>query len=153
MQVDYSGALLELRRFGTYDAWRSGCIAPCNRRLLVDGMEARVVAPGMTPSKPFRIESGSGSALLAIDGGSASAHRWGKTALFSGIPLSFAGMGLLGYGVFDDRTALATSGTIVLGLGAALVLAALPLLASGSTEVTNADGDLIGKRRGPRQLY
>jgi hypothetical protein len=153
MQVDYPGARLELRRFGTYDAWRAGCFAPCNRRLSTDGMEVRVVAPGMTPSKPFRLESGSGSALLAVDGGSASAQRWGRTTLFSGIPLSFAGMGLLGYGAFDDRTALATGGTIVLGLGAALVLVAIPLLASGSTEVTNADGDLIGARTGPRQLY
>lgn len=152
MQADYPGATLELRPFGTFDAWRAGCLAPCNRRLFIDGMEVRVVAPGMVPSKPFRIEPGSGSALLTVDGGSAGAHRWGQVALFTGAPLSFGGMALLGYGAFDERPTLATGGAIVLGLGAALVLAALPLLASGSTEVTNSKGDLIGSS-GPRSKH
>jgi hypothetical protein len=152
MRLDYTGGQLELRPFGTFDDWRVACSSPCNRRLLIDGMEVRVVAPGMTPSKPFRIQPGSGSALLTVDGGSAGSHRWGKRALFAGVPLSFAGVGLLGYGAFDDRPALVTSGAILSGLGAALVLTALPLLTGGSTEVTNADGDLIGSA-GPRSRH
>jgi hypothetical protein len=152
IRADYAGAKLELRRFGAEDAWRTACAVPCDRRLVVAGMEARVAAQGMTPSKPFRIDPGSGAALLSVNGGSASARFWGRAALFAGIPVSFVGITMLGYGTLDDRSTLAAGGGILLGVGGALVLAALPLLVSGSTEVTNADGDLIGAWR-PRSIH
>jgi hypothetical protein len=144
MRADFARASVELRRFGSFDAWRRACVVPCDSRFVVSGMEARVVAPGMTPSKPFRIDPGAGSALLSVDGGSASAKNWGKTALLASLAPTFLGMSLVGYGVYDDRRAAAIGGGILLGLGAALALTALPLLVSGSTEVENADGKLIG---------
>ena len=143
IRADYEGAVLELRRFGGFDAWRAACAAPCARPLVVSGMEARVVAPGMTPSKPFRLEPGSGTALLTVNGGSAGRASAGKLALYVGVPLGFAGMGALGYGTYEARTPLVVGGGIALGLGAALVLVALPLIVSGSTEVTNSDGNWI----------
>jgi hypothetical protein len=144
MRADYPGAALELRRFGSFDAWQRACEAPCDRGLVVSGMEARAVAPNMTPSKSFQLEAGTGTAMLSVNGGSASAARWGRTALLASLLPSFVGMGLVGYGTLEDRPALTTGGGIALGLGAALALTALPLLASGSTNVKNADGDLIG---------
>lgn len=143
IRADYAGARLELRRFGGSEDWRSVCAAPCDVRLVVAGMEARVVAPAMTPSKPFRIEPGSGSALLTVNGGSEGRARAGKIALYAGVPLGFAGMAALGYGVYEDRKPLVVGGGIALGLGAALVLVALPLIVSGSTEVRNGEGDWI----------
>jgi hypothetical protein len=143
IRADYEGAVLELRRFGGYDAWHAACAAPCARQLVVAGMEARVVAPGMTPSKPFRVEPGSGSALLTVNGGSAGRASAGRLSLYVGVPLGFAGMGAFAYGKYDDRTPLVVGGGIALGLGAALVLVALPLIVSGSTEVTNSEGQWI----------
>jgi len=145
IRADYAGAALELRRFGGFEAWSRACAAPCDRRLAVSGMEARVVAPGMTPSKPFRLEPGSGTALLTVNGGSERRARAGKIALYAGVPLGFAGMATLGYGAYDDRRPLVVGGGIALGLGAALVLVALPLIVSGSTEVKNGDGDWIAR--------
>jgi hypothetical protein len=147
MQADYAGAALELRRFGSFGSWQRACVVPCDRRLMVSSMEVRVVAPGMTPSKPFRIEPGSGSALLSVDGGSAASMSWGKRALFASIAPTFLGMGLYGLGAYDERDELKIGGGILLGLGTALVLTALPLMVSGSTEVENQDGDLIGRAR------
>lgn len=143
IRADYEGAVLELRRFGGFDEWRPACPAPCHQELAVSGMEARVVAPGMTPSKPFRIDPGSGSALLTVNGGSAARVRAGKLSLYVGVPLGFAGMGAFSYGKYEDREPLVVGGGIALGLGAALVLVALPLIVSGSTEVTNAEGTWI----------
>jgi hypothetical protein len=143
IRADYAGAVLELRSFGGFDGWRPACAAPCNRLLAVSGMEARVVAPGMTPSKPFRVDPGSGTALLTVNGGSSARASAGKLSLYVGVPLGFAGMGALGYGSYEDRQPLVVGGGIALGVGAALVLVALPLIVSGSTEVTNAEGSWI----------
>jgi hypothetical protein len=109
----------------------------------VEGAELRVTAPGMTPSSAFRIEPGSGAALLTVNGGSSAARALGRLGLGIGVPLALVGMAGFGYGHFDERRGLETAGAITLAAGAALVLVALPLLVSGSTSVRNAQGDLI----------
>ncbi len=97
----------------------------------------------MTPSSSFRIEPGSGAALLTVNGGSSAARTLGRLGLGIGVPLALVGMAGFGYGHFDERRGLETAGAITLAAGAALVLVALPLLVSGSTSVRNAQGDLI----------
>jgi hypothetical protein len=60
-----------------------------------------------------------------------------------GIPVALTGMAGLGYGTMTDRDGLALTGGIVLGTGGALVLASLPLLLLGTTDVRDGRGDLV----------
>lgn len=136
-------AWLEARPFGSGDPWQPRCKAPCGEWVEVEGAELRVTAKDMTPSSSFRIEPGSGVALLTVNGGSSAARALGRLGLTIGVPLSLVGMAGFGYGHFDERKGLETAGAISLAAGAALVLVALPLLVSGSTSVRNAKGDLI----------
>jgi hypothetical protein len=142
--VDREGARLELRSFGS-KPWVPVCQAPCGRLIAVEAAEARVAGPGMTPSGPFRIRPGAGTAELKVNAGSSGARFWGQAALIAGIPLAFAGMGGWAYGSFEDQSGLRTAGAITLGVGALSVLVALPLLVRGATDVRNADGDLIAR--------
>ena len=127
------------------DGWRRMCLAPCDQSLYVDGTLARVTAPGMTTSNAFRIDPGQGTALVRIDGGSARARSLGILSFAIGIPTTLAGGALYGYGSYADREGFRIGGTVVLGLGALAVLAALPLLLSGSTTVRDAHGSAIAK--------
>lgn len=149
IEADRIGVTLELRSFGDLGPWTRACLAPCGTWLLVDGMQARVTADGMTPSTPFRIDPGHGSALLSVDAGSAGARLWGRVALIAGIPLGLASMASYGTGFINDREQLKTVGLVGMGVSAALILVAMPLLVSGSTEVRNASGDLIASRAAP----
>jgi hypothetical protein len=106
-------------------------------------LELRVTAPDMTPSKPFRVEAGSGAALLSVSGGSAAARAWGRISFGLGVPVALLGMTGFALGSFEDRSGLKTAGAISLGVGAALVLVALPLLVRGSTNVKNNKGDNV----------
>jgi hypothetical protein len=99
----------------------------------------------MTPSQPFRIQAGAGAALLDVRGGSASSRAWGRTSFVLGVPISLLGMAGFAYGSFDDQPGLRGAGAISLGVGAALVLTALPLLVAGSTDVRNEHGDLVAR--------
>lgn len=141
--VSHPDAWLEARPFGGTDPWQPRCKAPCGQWIDVEGAELRVTAPGMTPTSPFRVQPGSGTALLTVNGGSSTARTLGRLGLGIGLPLALVGMAGFGYGHFDERRGLETAGAITLAAGAALVLAALPLLVSGSTSVRNAEGDLI----------
>lgn len=146
--ADYAGAWLETRPFGSDGEWQRACAAPCGAVLNVDGLEARIVADGMTTTKPFRIQPGSGSALLRVNGGSASARQWGRLGFGIGVPVALIGMAGVGYGTFDDRRGLTIAGAATLGVGAALVLVAIPLLVSGASAVRNDKGDLIAASSG-----
>lgn len=146
--VDRPGAWLELRDYVDAGEWQRACAVPCDRRLRVDGMEARVTGPGMTTSNVFRIGAGHGVARLHVAGGSATARSIGLTAMIVGVPVTLGGMGLYGYGRLDDRAGLRTAGAITLAVGAVTVLASLPLLATGSTTVRDAKGRSIAKRAG-----
>lgn len=141
--VDYPGAWLELRDYVDEGRWRRACFAPCDRVLVVDGMQARVRAPGMSTSNVFRITAGRGTARLRVSGGSAEARTLGIIGLAAGIPVSLAGMGMYGYGVFKQRSAFKVAGASALAVGAVAVLAALPLLVIGSTTVRDARGKAI----------
>lgn len=145
VSADYPGAFLELRDFGT-DVWRRACAVPCDRRLQVDGADARVLAPGMTPSNSFVIEPGQGTARLRVSGGSAQARTIGLTAMIAGIPVSLGGLGLFGYGKIKEKQAVETAGIVTLAVGAVLVLGSLPFLASGKTAVRDGRGRLIASR-------
>jgi hypothetical protein len=152
LAIDYPNAWLETRHFGDTGAWQRGCAAPCGRLLPVDGVELRVTAPDMTPSKAFRVEPGSGAALLKVDGGSAAARAWGRGSFAVGVPVALLGMTGFALGSFDDRDGLRTAGAISLGVGAALILVALPLLVHGATDVKNEKGDPIAARRADQSL-
>ena len=102
----------------------------------------------MTPSKPFRVEAGSGSALLTVSGGSAAARTWGRLSFAVGVPVALLGMTGFALGSFDDRASLKAAGAVTLGVGAALVLVALPLLVRGGTNVKNEKGDAVAATSG-----
>ena len=82
----HAGTWLELKSSVDQGDWQRVCPAPCDRSLMVSGALARVSAPGMTPSNPFRIEPGAGTAFVRVDGGSAKARSIGILGLFIGIP-------------------------------------------------------------------
>ena len=145
LYVNFPNAWLELSSTVDEGGFRRVCPAPCDVPVRVAGKEARVVAPGMTPSNAFRIEPGRGTAQFRVDGGSESTKQWGVIAFSVGIPVALGGMGLWGYGKAKDSQALQTTGIIVLGVGAVSVLGSLPLLASGSTRVRDARGRSIAR--------
>jgi hypothetical protein len=140
---DYPGAWLELRDFVESGDWVRACQAPCDKKVRVEGSEARIAAEGMTTSNVFRIDAGRGRALIKVDGGASSAKTWGITGMSVGIPLSLLGMGLLSYGIVKERDALQIGGGITLGLGAVLVLGSVPLLVIGGTDVHDGKGKQI----------
>jgi hypothetical protein len=119
------------------------CRTPCDTLLQVDGREARVVAPDMTTSNIFRFASGSGTAGVRVDGGSASARRFGIITLAVGIPVALAGMALFAQGRVKDNTGLEAAGIAGLSAGGLSIAISLPLLLIGATRVKDANGSLI----------
>jgi len=143
LAVDYGDAWLELRSHVDATEWKRVCRSPCDSVLHVDGMEARVSAPGMTTSNVFRLEPGHGTARFRVDGGSSRARSTGLILMIGGVPVSLGGFTLLGLGRVEQNDALQIAGVATLGVGALSVLISLPLLISGSTTVRDAKGDTI----------
>jgi len=141
----YPNAWLELRSYVDAGSWRRACAAPCDRTLVVEGMEARVVADGMTTSNVFRIDPGAGTANLRVSGGSASARSIGLAALIGGIPLALGGMALFGYGSLESKDELRTAGIVTLAVGAVAVVGSLPFLVAGSSSVRDGRGSVIAR--------
>jgi hypothetical protein len=141
--VSHRDAWLETRSSVDGGAFERTCRAPCDIRLQVEGLEARVVAPGMTTSNVFRFDAGNGVAGVRVDGGSASARRIGIITLAAGIPLALAGMALFAQGRVKESSALQGAGIAGLALGGASITVSLPLLLIGTTHVKNAKGSLI----------
>jgi hypothetical protein len=149
VSVDYEDAVIETRSSIERGAWSTACRAPCDRSLMVDGAQLRVVAPRMTASNEFRIAPGSGTARLRVSGGSAVARGLGLAGLIGGIPLSLGGGALFGYGAVSDREGMQTAGIVMLAVGATAVVAALPLLLVGSTRVRDERGRTIARATPP----
>lgn len=145
LTTNYPNLTLEMRELED-DPWRSVCSAPCDKRLLVDGMEVRVRAPGMTESNMFRIEPGRGTARLRVSGGSETSRTIGMAGLITGIPVSFVGMGMFGYGKFKDESGLEVAGIVTLAVGGVLVLGSLPFLGAGRTSVRDGKGRVVARR-------
>jgi hypothetical protein len=141
--ADYVDTWLELRSIVDGGEWQRACPAPCDQRVTVDGMEARVSAPGMIPSNAFRIEPGAGTARLRVSGGSRTARDLGLVLLGVGLPVTFGGMAGYGIGATQDKSGLVTVGIVGLVVGGLSVAASLPLLMSGATNVRNEKGDSI----------
>jgi hypothetical protein len=141
--TSHRGAWLELRSYVDGGEFTRICAAPCDLRLQVEGHEARVTAPGMTPSNAFRFDSGDGTAGVRVEGGSARARSAGIITLAIGIPVALAGMALFAQGKVKDNQALTVSGIAGLALGGVSVGISLPLLLLGTTHVKNAKGSLI----------
>lgn len=141
--VDYRDAWLETRRFVDGGDFVRTCRAPCDTRLHVEGLEARVTAAGMTTSNVFRFAAGAGAAGVRVDGGSAAARRAGIVALAAGIPIAMAGMALFAKGKLDDDRGLRAGGIVGLSLGGVSIGLSLPLLLLGTTDVKSAKGSLI----------
>jgi hypothetical protein len=143
VSVDYEDAVIETRSSVDRGPWSAICRVPCDRPLVVEDTQLRVVAPRMTASNGFRIEPGSGTARLRVSGGSSTARTLGIVGLVAGIPLSLGGGALFGYGAVADREGMQTAGIVTIAVGAAAVVAALPLLLVGSTKVRDARGRVI----------
>jgi len=143
LHVDRPGAWLELRSLMDESDWKRACDAPCGQRVLVDGMEARVQAPGMSPSNVFRVEPGAGTARIKVSSGSSSARTIGVIGLSAGLPVAMAGLSGYGYGRVSNNTALRTAGVVVLAVGAVAALGSLPLLTMGTTTVRDDEGRMI----------
>jgi len=141
--VDYRDAWLETRSYVDNGPFVRTCLAPCDRRLNVQGLEARVTAPGMTTSNSFRFDAGSGSAGVRVEGGSASARSIGIVLLAAGIPVALGGMALFAQGKVKDSAGLQIAGISGLAIGGASVGISLPLLLKGTTHVKDAKGALI----------
>jgi hypothetical protein len=141
----YPDAWLELRSYVDAGSWRRACAAPCDRTLVVEGMEARVVAQGMTTTNIFRIDPGAGTANLRVSGGSATARSIGIAALIGGIPLSLGGMAMFGYGSLEKQDELRTAGIVTLAVGAVAVVGSLPFLVAGSSSVRDGRGSVIAR--------
>jgi hypothetical protein len=147
LAADYPGAVLELRSSVDAGNWKVACSAPCDRTLLTLGSEARVSAPGMSTSNVFRIDPGPGVVFVNVRGGSQTLRTLGIAGLGVGIPLSLAGSAMYSYGKFEDKDGLVVSGGVVLGLGAVMILAAIPMLISSTTNVRDGKGSLIALLR------
>lgn len=145
--ADYPNARLEGRSRVDLGEWRVLCAAPCDQSLRVDGLEVRVTAPDMTTSNVFVIDPGGGTARLRVSGGSSTSRRLGIIGLAVGLPIAFGGMTLFGVGSVEDQQGVRTAGIATLGVGAAAVLVALPLLLVGATTVRNERGSYIAGRR------
>jgi hypothetical protein len=141
--VSHKEAWLEMRSFVDGGEFLRVCRAPCDLKLMVEGREARVTAPGMTTSNVFRFDAGDGTAGVRVDGGSATARRAGIITLAIGIPLALAGMGLFAQGKVKDNTGLTVAGIAGLAAGGVSIGVSLPLLLIGTTHVKNAKGSLI----------
>jgi hypothetical protein len=100
----------------------------------------------MTPSNPFVIDPGGGTARLRVAGGSNTARELGIIGLAGGLPVTFAGMTLFGFGSLEGEQGVRTAGIVTLAVGATAIVAALPLLLVGSTTVKNEKGANIARR-------
>jgi hypothetical protein len=141
--VDYSEAWLETRNYVDGGLFQRTCRAPCDVKLQVQGLEARVVADGMTTSNNFRFDPGTGTAGVRVEGGSATARRWGIVTLAGGIPLALAGMALFAQGRVKGNSGLEIAGIAGLAVGGVSVGISLPLLFKGTTHVKDSKGALI----------
>jgi hypothetical protein len=144
--ANYSDAWLEGRSRVDQGRWQRLCRAPCDKSLRVEGLELRVTAPGMTASNAFVIDPGAGTARLRVAGGSNLSRELGIIGLAGGLPITFAGMTLFGFGSLEDEQGVKTAGIVTLAVGATAIVMALPLLLIGSTTVKNEKGANIAKR-------
>lgn len=152
LYATYSGAVLETRSYIDDTEWRPICRAPCDMLVPAEGMEARVVAPEMTPSNIFRLQPGRGTANLKVEGGSNGSRTVGMVGLIGGIPMTLIGMGMYGFGKMNESDGLKTGGIISMGVGAALVLGSLPFLGAGTTRVRDGEGKIIARSWTPPPL-
>jgi hypothetical protein len=128
--------------------WESICTAPCDASVVVADRELRVAGQGMTPSQAFLLAPGQGTTRIQVKPGSESTRNLGRIALFAGIPVALVGgvgLGLAAGTDVEPHDAFAVGGLVTALVGGALVLAALPLLASGTTTVVNQKGERIGR--------
>lgn len=141
--VDYRDAWLETRSYVDDGPFQRTCRTPCDLRLRADGLEARVIAPGMTPSNAFRFDAGYGAAGVRVDGGSANLRKLGVISLAVGIPLALAGMALFAAGRLNDNTGMEAAGIAGLATGGTGIVVSLPLLILGTTRVKDSKGSMI----------
>jgi hypothetical protein len=140
---DWPHATLELRDLLDRGCWQPVCALPCGQSLEVEGMEARVTAPAMSPTNAFRIEPGSGTARLRVSGGARALRSSGMVALAAGLAVGLGGASLYGYGRFEERSTLITVGAVTLVMSAVMVVGSVPLLALGRSTVRDAHGRAI----------
>jgi len=151
--TSHPGTWLERKSTLDNTGWERVCAAPCDSEIIVQGILLRATAPGMTTSNAFRVQPGPGVALVKVEGGSSSLRLLGVIGLAGGLPVAFTGMTLFGYGTYKHDDGLRTAGAVTLGIGAVAVLAALPLLMMGGTDVRDGNDSVIARLRGPGPAF
>jgi hypothetical protein len=149
VQADSTDLWLETRERASTLAWRRVCSAPCDLDLNVEDKLLRVRGEHVPASSPFRIEGERGSARLHVRAGSGPSRTLGQVALVGGIVLGLGSASLYGAGRLEDDERMVVGGIVGLAAAGVAVVAALPLLARGSTTVRNASGERIGRAAPP----
>jgi hypothetical protein len=62
-------------------------------------------------------------------------------------------MGLFGYGTLKEKDALRSVGIVTLAIGAAAIVASIPLLVAGGTTVRDGKGKTIARRPRPAIVF
>lgn len=122
------------------EAWQTQCTAPCNKRIAVEDRTFRIAGTGLRASNPFQVSADGKTAKLIVSGGTEQAHSWGLGLLLSGTVVGLASGALYGVGRLQDSDPAVIAGLVGMGLGAASVIASVPLLAGGRTTVRNGAG-------------
>ncbi|MBN2197502.1 MAG: hypothetical protein JW751_32285 [Polyangiaceae bacterium] len=137
IRADRPTVSLELRPAMDEGPWRIACTIPCGRAVEVDGQEARVAGPGISPSNPFQIAPGTGVLRLRVDTGTLRSRHQGIIALTTGLPLALVGLATYAIGKTEDAPAPKSIGIAAAAAGTTAILVAFPLLRAGSTRVRN----------------
>lgn len=130
-------------RFDVTEGWKTECTAPCEKRIQVEERTFRIAGAGLRPSNAFLVNADGKTAKLSVREGAEQTHSWGLGLLISGAVLGLASGALYGAGHIEDSDPAVIGGLIGLGLGAAAVVGAVPLLARGRTTVRSGSGKLV----------
>ncbi|AKT44065.1 hypothetical protein [Chondromyces crocatus] len=137
------------------DVARKVCAAPCDR--VIDGRAGQdffFSGDGITGSETFRLNDQTGRMLARVDAGSLAARSAGAVLTYTGGGAVLAGGVVLGVGAAamaqssdDVAPTLSIMGGATLGVGVALLIPGILLIATSGTEFT------LGRSLGDTALF